>query len=301
MTTNKIGTLKIIKDNRTDTRGLIRCIKRLQYIAEDGFEVDKHPGDIVTSVNFNISNEYWEPVQVIVICDDEIKAGDKVYNIYNEANKRGEIIEVKEDEVVSANYLNFPKVLVLSNQIPHGIIQLVVEGKLKDGDKVKVEISHIENNCFRQDTFDGCSCGECGKEVLKLNDNTTIIHPYKETVLCTECGYKGDNKEICPSPTECNIKVLETVEEAARKHANLKEGFDKAEEEYYNSTGMNAYYSFIAGAKWVAENNQKVYTEDEVRELCNNSFKAGGKFIATEGKVYSQSENFEEWWNKNKK
>lgn len=42
----------------------------------------------------------------------------------------------------------------------------------------------------------------------------------------------------------------ETVEEAARLHAKLKDNFDLEDESYYNSTAINAYNSFIEGAKW---------------------------------------------------
>ncbi len=58
-----------------------------------------------------------------------------------------------------------------------------------------------------------------------------------------------------------NNTQIETLEETARRHANLKENFDLEEELYYNSTGMNAYYSFQAGAKWQAE---RMYSEEEV-------------------------------------
>lgn len=41
--------------------------------------------------------------------------------------------------------------------------------------------------------------------------------------------------------------IPQEIKEAARIHAHLKEGFDEAEELHYNSTGMNAYHSYIAG------------------------------------------------------
>jgi hypothetical protein len=46
---------------------------------------------------------------------------------------------------------------------------------------------------------------------------------------------------------------MKSLEEEARIHANLKEGFDYAEESYYQPTKINAYRSFQDGAnsKWV--------------------------------------------------
>ena len=44
---------------------------------------------------------------------------------------------------------------------------------------------------------------------------------------------------------------------------------------------------FEAGYKFAT----KVYTEEDIEK----AFKAGQKFIATEGKIYPQSENFEEF------
>lgn len=81
---------------------------------------------------------------------------------------------------------------------------------------------------------------------------------------------------------------METIEEIARKHANLKKGFDIAEEEYYNSTGMNAYYSFIEGAKWKEEQDSEEFE-------CIRSF-IRSEHLTAKLELYSK-----DWFNKNKK
>jgi hypothetical protein len=45
--------------------------------------------------------------------------------------------------------------------------------------------------------------------------------------------------------------------------------------------------------------NSKSYSKEEVVELCKKAFHAGGMYCATEGKVYGQSDNFDEWLSKN--
>ena len=43
-----------------------------------------------------------------------------------------------------------------------------------------------------------------------------------------------------------------------------------------------------------------LYNEEEVRELCEKSFHAGSMYCSTEGKIYGQSENFDEWFESNR-
>lgn len=39
----------------------------------------------------------------------------------------------------------------------------------------------------------------------------------------------------------------------------------------------------------------KLYTLEEILNLLKEAWKGGEKFIATEGKIYKQSINFEQW------
>jgi hypothetical protein len=43
------------------------------------------------------------------------------------------------------------------------------------------------------------------------------------------------------------MKTPEEINEMAMVHAKLKPNFDRADEEYYNSTAINAYESFKSG------------------------------------------------------
>ncbi len=75
------------------------------------------------------------------------------------------------------------------------------------------------------------------------------------------------------------------LEDAALKHAHLKPGFDQEDEEYYNSTGMNAYKSFIAGVNY-RENNPVIDPKAEelfwsvAQNILENPDKSMGTKIA---------------------
>lgn len=107
------------------------------------------------------------PFQPIIICDDEIKNGEWYYDI--ESNT----ITNKEED-----HYNCPckKILVLPNQFSQEFLQAIVDGKVKDGDKVEVDMEFYDSNSSPLSN-------SVGYWILKLRkDGTAIIHPYKESV-----------------------------------------------------------------------------------------------------------------------
>ena len=99
------------------------------------------------------------------------------------------------------------------------------------------------------------------------------------------------------------------IEEAARIHANLKEGFDRAEEEYYNHEAINAYESFKAGVKSpeAKEYHTKgMYTEEELNPLFDECFNLIGYIDTPVGRkkhpedVINMVKSIKQWFKQNK-
>lgn len=129
----KQGTVRIIKDTRPTCEGLIRCHTPWKSL----FSSDEsyNTGDIAIGKNWSREVfEYWEPIQIIIICDDEIKVGDKFLYRGSDIGTCEIPFVVSESERKSNRY----KILVPSNKIPQSLIDLVVDKKLKDGDTVYV-------------------------------------------------------------------------------------------------------------------------------------------------------------------
>lgn len=136
------------------------------------------------------------------------------------------------------------------------------------------------------------------------NYSTKVCGHHPETCTCRD----WDTKEE-PKQTDQNGKPItywggleepkqetleEALEEVARKHANLKEGFDIEEELYYNPSGMNAYKSFIEGAKWQQE---RMYSEEDMRE----AFKQSRQAKIFEKDMPPVHNEFEDWFEQFKK
>ena len=78
------------------------------------------------------------------------------------------------------------------------------------------------------------------------------------------------------------------IEEAARIHANLKEGFDREEEEYYNHGAINAYESFKAGVtSEIAKEywQENMYSKEDVDKIVRESYNYG-----FEGDLYERTD-----------
>jgi hypothetical protein len=172
----KIGTLKLI-----ETKEWTPIARRLDDTITSRLEPDYN----------NVS------VQPIIICDDEIKVDDyfwsKCDNFIDKCLKINNT-EITGKKVVIAiglskdsNYFPF-KVLVQPNQFSPEFIQAIINGKVKDGDKVEVEMEEKGEYCKE------CTCPTpCYNLYIKLRkDNTAIIYLLKESVEDAAFNYAKD-------------------------------------------------------------------------------------------------------------
>lgn len=71
------------------------------------------------------------------------------------------------------------------------------------------------------------------------------------------------------------MKTPEEIEKMAADHAHLKPNFDRADEEYYNVTGINAYESFIKGyTQCQQDNSDKIFTKEDIKKAFNSGWEA---------------------------
>lgn len=81
------------------------------------------------------------------------------------------------------------------------------------------------------------------EEIYTIDKKTLITQCIRLNLLSPEYNdYKVDMRAIRI------LKDYQDIKEEARKHINLKKGFDLEEETYYNSHNINKYNSFIDGA-----------------------------------------------------
>lgn len=109
-------------------------------------------------------------IQPIIICDDKIKVGDKFIN-----TESCQLIYTCSDEEDKQYIIDTDKkILVLPNQFSQEFLQAIVDGKVKDGDKVEVEMERT--NPEEPDSY-----ALYGRIKLR-KDGSAIIHKYEETV-----------------------------------------------------------------------------------------------------------------------
>jgi hypothetical protein len=85
----------------------------------------------------------------------------------------------------------------------------------------------------------------------------------------------------------------ETLEEAAEKYADFSNDYvPLAFGSKFNETTKR---DFIEGAKWQQEQDKKLYSEEEVKEIIIDAINS-----CTNG-VSSHCQDFEEWFEENKK
>lgn len=166
-TNRKIGKLILIETKQKPI-GLCKVSKTAE-IGNPGTQVGKICNLIQEGVHY-----YWIKIEPIIICDDEIKAEDWFYS----ENERG-MVKANRYIVQGKDTGNY-KTLVFPNQSPTEFLQAIVDGKIKDGDKVEVEME-----IKYEDFFDGITIypNYYSKQIIKLRkDGTAIIHPHRESV-----------------------------------------------------------------------------------------------------------------------
>jgi hypothetical protein len=267
----KLAIIKIISDKRVPVKGLVR------------HKEDKNILRIARTISKGYI-KYWEPVQVIVTCDDEIKEGDwflwgNTIQLANSMAKNKEIGIINWKEIIDTNC---KKVLVYSNQISPETIQLLIEDKLKDGDQVEVETEELMKEPK-----------EGGDYLYRIKDG--IVQGFSNTTLPTEelerRGWKLVNRLKLNNGFAIIHSIVkeELLEDAARRYI-LVNG-------HHWTNSQHKVKAFKAGAKWQQEQQDKLYTEEKLNIIVL-------KFI----EKYQENNNawnlytfWENWWNENKK
>ena len=153
-TTRKVGTFILVEVNKNVLIG------DLCYHKSD------KERQIYLNNNTAIAQVSYQKVEPIIICDDKVKDGEQGYFPYSKT------IHICNDE--KGIHPNMKKILVSSTQFSPEFLQAIVDVKVKDGDKVEVEMERT--NLEEPDSY-----ALYGKIKLR-KDDTAIIHPYTETV-----------------------------------------------------------------------------------------------------------------------
>jgi hypothetical protein len=95
----------------------------------------------------------------------------------------------------------------------------------------------------------------------------------------------------------CTIqtKRRETLEEAAKSYAKIPLHRDVDSEERYFNSDVREYDAFIDGAQWQAEQDKKLYSEEEVLEIILYAINS-----CTDG-ISCSKHFFEQWFEQFKK
>ncbi len=266
-TNRKIGNLMLVEVNKQkEDKDLIRC-KNLIRMLNDSFRWE------FKDYSFSSVAENWKPIQAIVVCDDEIKVGENWLNTKDPSLGIRVASEYDIKKIKDNNHTHCKKVLVLPNQFSSSFIQAILNGKIKDGDKVEVELNNVviaESTDNYDDNviyvngdkvfsysheFGDILEKEADKyrgEIKLRRDNTATIHPYKETIA--EASEKYNNSLQFDLDEELSKLNTPARYDAIKKRYNYSEMdimslFIKAER------GRNILKAFEAGAKW-KENNK---------------------------------------------
>jgi hypothetical protein len=123
------------------------------------------------------------------------------------------------------------------------------------------------------------------------NPSCEWVETFIDTMGCT--------LENCDANPCINYKIIipkeepkETLEEAAKSYAKIPLHRDIDSEERYFNSDVREYDAFIEGAKWEKERS---YSEEEVKEMIMDAINS-----CTDG-VSSHCQDFEEWYEENKK
>lgn len=230
----KIGILKLIEINKEPKLGDLCWNSFYNFFIWTQHHIDGN----WRNKSQEYKRDYMKIYEPIIICDDKIKENDKIL-LSDDI-----IVNVDKEwwfQLKVGNYSHIKKVLVQPNQFSSEFIQAIVDGKVKDGDKVEIEMEELARES--QDS---------GGYLYKIKDG--IVQGFSNTTLpIEELKKKGWTTEIhikiCKDNTAIIHSYKESVEDAAGKHAHnciLKLGNKEDFVKYYTA--------FIAGAKWAKEN-----------------------------------------------
>lgn len=189
-TNRKVGTLMLVEVNKQLDQLSADEVCKMSGLMKHKFD-DKwqHPFRFI-----DLEKRYnYILVQPIIICDDQIKVGDTIFiprinsvgkRVKEHSSYHGHILRNEIDGYKHIVMGGEKKILVLPNQFSQEFLKAVVDGKMKDRNKVEVEIE------INPDSYPGIP-----NVSLKLRkDGTAILHPYTESV--EEAAFKYIDSEL---------------------------------------------------------------------------------------------------------
>ncbi len=118
----------------------------------------------------------------VIICDDEIEVGDTF--LHTHQNRLFTVVSIRDGAFITKKYPldTYPiseytkKVLLYPDQFSNEFIQSIVDRRMKDGDKVEVEMeTYYTSSQLPSEQYKN-------QRVKLHNYNTAIIHPFKKSV-----------------------------------------------------------------------------------------------------------------------
>lgn len=191
----KTGTLKFIVDNsvkKNNEKSLLRCFNNTYR----DLKLDSKLGDIIYNYVNIYHKQIWEQIQAIIICNDELQKGDVCYSEEFAKKDWAELqLIVSQDGLDRYKELNAKKVLAQNHQLSPDFINDIISGKVKEGDKVEVEIiDRINTSTLTGETETEYS--------VNYRNGLAVIHPYKQSAEEVAKAHKGASKEECSTIDE---------------------------------------------------------------------------------------------------
>jgi hypothetical protein len=143
--------------------------------------------ELVLVYNPDKFDSSWNYKPILISRTEKIEVGDWVYH-----PKTKSILQVGKEgwlDAVQSGDNTYYKILALPEHFSHKHLQAIVDGKLKDGDKVLVECESFcahGNNCPSKGAYDKQHL--CDVQ-YKIKLNPLTIYPVEET--CPTCGKDG--------------------------------------------------------------------------------------------------------------
>lgn len=183
-TTNKIGTLILIE------------------VKDYGDKPNKAGEICMFGYGMNIAgkdNMGYPTIKPFIVCDDRINDGDTVYNgvemgtvhKWDKNHKQPEniiLVNYDNEEILERRRDRCFKVIVTPDQFSESNLREIVDGRVKNGDKVEVE---METVYIEPDDSIHCNRGSDVTRVRLIEDGTAIVHLHQEDVATAAIKWSG--------------------------------------------------------------------------------------------------------------
>lgn len=205
----KILTLKLIESNESPKIGDIvrNIVTNCYYLLDEQLLKLCNKNDVV--------------IKPIAISDEEISIGD-YYLFLNQIHKAN---RVQELETYNRQRELYKKIELLPEHFSNDILQLIVDGKLKDLDKIEVEYEAI---------FDRTNNTVHCNNILDSNSKAIISIPEPISMIERNgdmgySGYEVDDNTSIDKPVYTEEEVLDLLDKvnSALTYDELKEWFEQ--------------------------------------------------------------------------